>query len=122
MILYHGSNLIVSEPKLIQQNRFLDFGFGFYTTTNKAQAISFADKVTKRRKNGQKEVSIYEINENIAFSECSILRFDEPGEHGWILYQITDPAIMRGKPMILSLGQLPMMMFTARLPSMPLEC
>ena len=122
MILYHGSNLIVSEPKLIQQNRFLDFGFGFYTTTNKAQAISFADKVTKRRKNGQKEVSIYEINENIAFSECSVLRFDEPGEHGWILYQITDPAIMRGKPMILSLVQLPMMMFTARLPSMPLEC
>ena len=22
MILYHGSNLVVSEPKLIQQNRF----------------------------------------------------------------------------------------------------
>lgn len=36
MILYHGSNLVVSKPKLIQQNRFLDFGFGFYTTTNKA--------------------------------------------------------------------------------------
>ena len=27
MILYHGSNVIVSEPKLIEQNRFLDFGF-----------------------------------------------------------------------------------------------
>ena len=38
MILYHGSNVVVSEPKLIQQNRFLDFGFGFYTTTNKKQA------------------------------------------------------------------------------------
>ena len=83
MILYHGSNLVVSEPKLIQQNRFLDFGFGFYTTTNKTQAISFADKVTKRRKNGQRAVSIYEIDENIAFSECSILRFDEPGE-AWL--------------------------------------
>ena len=83
MILYHGSNLVVSEPKLIRQNRFLDFGFGFYTTTNKAQAISFADKVTKRRKNGQRAVSIYEIDENIAFSECSILRFDEPGE-AWL--------------------------------------
>ena len=34
MILYHGSNVIVDKPKLIQQNRFLDFGFGFYTTTN----------------------------------------------------------------------------------------
>lgn len=52
MILYHGSNLVVSKPKLIQQNRFWDFGFGFYTTTNKAQAISFADKVAKRRKRG----------------------------------------------------------------------
>ena len=97
-------------------------GFGFYTTTNKAQAISFADKVTKRRKNGQREVSIYEINENIAFSECLSCVLMSREKHGWILYQITDPAIMRGKPMILSLGQLPMMMFTARLPSMPLEC
>ena len=25
MILYHGSNVVFSEPKLIQQNRFLDF-------------------------------------------------------------------------------------------------
>ena len=83
MILYHGSNLVVSKPKLIAQNRFLDFGFGFYTTTNKAQAISFADKVTKRRKSGQMTVSIYELNENIAFSECSVLNFHEPGE-AWL--------------------------------------
>lgn len=45
MIIYHGSNVEFSEPRLIQQNRFLDFGFGFYTTTNKVQAISFAEKV-----------------------------------------------------------------------------
>lgn len=83
MILYHGSNVIVSQPKLIPQNRFLDFGFGFYTTTNKAQSVSFADKVTKRRRNGQKAVSIYEINENIAFADCSVLRFDKPGE-AWL--------------------------------------
>ena len=83
MIVYHGSNVIVSEPKLIQQNRFLDFGFGFYTTTNKTQAISFADKVTKRRRVGQKVVSIYEIDEAVAFSDCSILRFDEPNE-AWL--------------------------------------
>ena len=50
MILYHGSNLVVSEPKLIRQNRFLDFGFGFSFTTNKAQAISFADKVNEAPK------------------------------------------------------------------------
>ncbi len=80
MILYHGSNLTVAEPKLVEQNRYLDFGYGFYTTTNKIQAIGFADKVTKRRKDGIRTVSIYEIDEERAFSDCSVLRFDEPNE------------------------------------------
>ena len=83
MIIYHGSNLTVSEPKLVIQNRFLDFGYGFYTTTNKVQAIGFADKVTKRRKEGTPTVSIYEIDENKAFAECSVLRFDTPDE-AWL--------------------------------------
>lgn len=83
MILYHGSNVIVSEPKLIEQNRFLDFGFGFYTTTNKTQAIGFADKVTKRRKDGEKAVSIYELDEARAFEECSVLHFDSANE-AWL--------------------------------------
>ncbi|MCI9577155.1 MAG: DUF3990 domain-containing protein [Clostridiales bacterium] len=83
MILYHGSNMVVSKPQLISQNRFLDFGFGFYTTTNKEQAISFADKVIKRRKEGIKTVSIYEIDEKIAFQECSVLIFDTPNE-AWL--------------------------------------
>lgn len=77
MILYHGSNLTVSEPKLVVQNRFLDFGYGFYTTTNIVQAKGFA---TKRRKEGIPTVSVYEINEDKAFEECSVLRFDSPNE------------------------------------------
>ena len=83
MILYHGSNLTVSEPRLVVQNRFLDFGYGFYTTTNKVQAVGFADKVTKRRKEGIPTVSIYEIDEEKAFAECSVLRFDAPNE-AWL--------------------------------------
>ena len=82
MILYHGSNVVVSEPRLIEQNRFLDFVFGFYTN-NKVQAISFADKVTKRRRSGEKAVSIYEIDEEVAFDECSVLHFDSPDE-AWL--------------------------------------
>ena len=83
MILYHGSNLIVNKPKLVPQNRFLDFGFGFYTTTNKVQAIGFAEKVFLRRGEGKKTVSIYEINETKAFRDCSLLRFDAPDE-SWL--------------------------------------
>lgn len=80
MILYHGSNVAVPKPKLIPQNRFLDFGFGFYTTTNKMQAIAFADKVYKRHRKGRRIANIYELDEQVAFTECSILRFDSPGE------------------------------------------
>lgn len=80
MIVYHGSNVMVDKPKLILQNRFLDFGFGFYTTTYMTQAIGFAEKVTKRRGDGEKTVSIYELNESKAFAECSVLRFDNADE------------------------------------------
>lgn len=83
MILYHGSNMVVSRPRLIHQNRFLDFGFGFYTTTNKVQAMAFAEKVYRRRRKGEKVVSIYELNEQIAFMECSVLKFDFPNE-AWL--------------------------------------
>ena len=83
MIIYHGSNLVVEKPKLIAQNRYLDFGYGFYTTTNKVQAISFADKVYKRINEGSRQVSIYEIDEEKLFAECSVLRFDAPNE-AWL--------------------------------------
>ena len=83
MILYHGSNLVVEEPKIVTQNRYLDFGYGFYTTTNKLQAISFAEKVYKRKNEGSKQVSIYEIDEKELFSECSFIRFDSPDE-AWL--------------------------------------
>lgn len=85
MILYHGSNVVVSKPELVVQNRFLDFGHGFYTTTNKQQAVSFADKVTNRRKEGIATVNIYEIDEKKAFDECTLLHFEGPtGE--WLDY------------------------------------
>ena len=48
MILYHGSNVAVESPALIKQNRYLDFGFGFYTTTNMEQAKDFAVKNVSR--------------------------------------------------------------------------
>lgn len=83
MIIYHGSNMIVEKPKLVEQNRFLDFGYGFYTTTNKAQAINFAQKVFKRKKTGREEVSIYEFDDKKAFEQCKVLEFTSPDE-AWL--------------------------------------
>ena len=83
MILYHGSNVIVDQPKLIRQNRYLDFGFGFYTTTNREQAVNFAQKVTDRRKMGEATLNIYSVNEAVAFQECKVLQFDSP-DAAWL--------------------------------------
>lgn len=83
MRLYHGSNMVIEIPKLVPQNRFLDFGFGFYTTTNKTQAISFADKVCKRKMSGSSQVSIFEVDKEDLFANCSVLLFESPNE-AWL--------------------------------------
>ena len=82
MILYHGSNMVVEQPKLIEQNRFLDFGYAFYTTTNKAQAENFAQKVVVRR-GGKPIVNVYELEENAYTDIINIKRFSAPDEE-WL--------------------------------------
>ena len=81
MILYHGSNTIVEKPKLVEQNRFLDFGYGFYTTTNKEQAENFSKKVIVRR-GGKPIVNVYEFDEN-AHIGLVIKKFSAPNEE-WL--------------------------------------
>lgn len=82
MIVYHGSNVIVEKPQLVEQNRFLDFGYGFYTTTNKEQAVNFAKKVIVRR-GGKPIVNAYEFNENDFDSKLKIKKFFAPDEE-WL--------------------------------------
>ena len=85
MISYHGSNVTVDHPKLVRQNRYLDFDYGFYTTTNREQAVNFAQKVTERRKNGLATLNMYSVDEAVAFKECSLLRFNSP-DQAWLEY------------------------------------
>ena len=33
MLLYHGSNMLVNKPEIIESERTLDFGKGFYLAT-----------------------------------------------------------------------------------------
>ena len=80
MILYHGSNVVVEQPKILQSARMLDFGVGFYTTSNKEQAIRWAEKVADRREPDDKIVSFYEFDIDAAECELRIIRFDEPSE------------------------------------------
>lgn len=77
MRLYHGSNLEIVIPKLMEKKRILDFGNGFYLTTSMEQANRWAELVTKRRKEGSPIVSVFEMDEN-RYQSLSVLRFDSP--------------------------------------------
>ena len=82
MIIYHGSNVTVQTPKILIPNRYLDFGTGFYTTTNFDQALNFAGKVTLRKRCGRSTVNVYELDDSI-FSELDVLKFDSADAH-WL--------------------------------------
>ena len=43
MLLYHGTNVRFEKPKVIVPNRTLDFGMGFYTTSDRKQASDWAN-------------------------------------------------------------------------------
>ncbi|HPR60496.1 MAG TPA: DUF3990 domain-containing protein [Prolixibacteraceae bacterium] len=63
-ILYHGSTEIIQSPKILEIQRLLDFGKGFYTTKNKEQAERWAQLKQKREgKNTKAYVTVYIFNE-----------------------------------------------------------
>lgn len=74
MLIYHGSNLEVREPRILVANRALDFGAGFYTTSSEAQATRWAELQTLRRRRGVPTVTVYELDESQT-GGLSILRF-----------------------------------------------
>jgi hypothetical protein len=77
MLLYHGSNILVKEPKLIAQTRGLDFGAGFYVTSDLEQAIQFSRSVARRRKSGSPTVTVYEFDEEGTNGKIDVLRFSK---------------------------------------------
>ncbi|MBO5534174.1 MAG: DUF3990 domain-containing protein [Clostridia bacterium] len=82
MILYHGSNVIVREPHLLKIQRDLDFGKGFYTTSDFQQASKWARRTANRLKQSQAYVSVYEVPEEKLLA-LRVLRFDKPDQQ-WL--------------------------------------
>ena len=70
MILYHGSNIEVRQPRLFNLQRPTDFGSGFYLTSDLEQATRWAVRVTKRRQTGSPTVSAF----NVDISQRSLLK------------------------------------------------
>ncbi len=83
MIIYHGSNVVVEQPKILSTERMLDFGTGFYTTSNKEQASRWAARVAERRKTADQVLSLYEFDLEAAKRELIIVQFDKP-DGAWL--------------------------------------
>lgn len=81
MILYHGSNQEVREPRLSYSRKSLDFGAGFYMTTDLEQANSWTIRVARVRKFGAPIVNVYETNER--WPSLETLRF-ESANRQWL--------------------------------------
>lgn len=61
MIVYHGSSMIVKTPDIKHSYRPLDFGKGFYVTTNKEQANRWALRKTVLEESTSCYINIYEF-------------------------------------------------------------
>ncbi len=83
MICYHGSDTIVDRPRILEPKRPLDFGGGFYVTTNKTQAKNWAKKVSLRNNNSHKCINKYEFDFDKAKSDLVIIHFKTADER-WL--------------------------------------
>lgn len=75
MKLYHGSNIVVEKPKILQSDRRLDFGTGFYLTSSYEQAERWALLTVKRRGEGNQTITSYDFDEE-TLSLLKVLHFE----------------------------------------------
>ena len=79
-ILYHGSNVEVPFPRILQNGFYKDFGYGFYCTLFEKQAKRWA--MTKK---GESVVNLYEYVPN---ADLNILKFEEMCEE-WLNFIVS---------------------------------
>lgn len=88
--LYHGSNIEVKQPEILPALRTLDFGAGFYLTSNYQQAERWAKVVARRRATTQAIVNYYELDSN-KLKNLKVLHFTHAGED-WLEFVVANRA------------------------------
>ena len=84
MLLYHGSNIVVREPKILKSQRYLDFGAGFYMTSDFEQARKWAVRTSARREEGVATISVFEISDDYV-DKVKVRTFARP-DRDWLRY------------------------------------
>ena len=77
MILYHGSDVEVKDPKIIESEKGKDFGCAFYLTPIKEQAERMAKRKQRMNKSVSAVVSVFEWNEK-EIDNLKYKLFDNP--------------------------------------------
>ena len=90
MKLYHGSLEIVKVPKILESDRTLDFGSGFYTTSSLTQARRWVAIRLRNTNHRFGYVNEFEFEESIlSSSNYKILKFTAPTEE-WVDFIISN--------------------------------
>jgi hypothetical protein len=85
MKLFHGGIEIIEKPVILDNQRLLDFGKGFYTTTNKKQAEKWA--LIKQKRNGSDVkaiVSVFELDAKIFSNKDYIVKYFQYANEEWL--------------------------------------
>jgi len=74
MIIYHGGTDVIEEPKIFLSGSGRDFGIGFYATDIREQALKWAKRQGRTRRN-RAILNVYEFDEELAVKELRLKRF-----------------------------------------------
>ena len=82
MKIYHGGIEVVERPVILQPNRKLDYGSGFYTTTSEKQSRDWVERRMLGSHSINGYVNVYEFDDR-KLAEFKSLIFLEPNEK-WV--------------------------------------
>lgn len=88
MFLYHGSNVEVKKPRILEKLRALYFGAGFYLTSSKSQAEKWAKVVAKRNRSDKSVLNIYQFKEE-NLQGLNVLKF-ETANADWLKFVVSN--------------------------------
>jgi len=84
MDLFHGTNIAIEKPRIIIPNRALDFGAGYYLTSDIEQAKRWARLVVFRAGAGEPVIHQYHFDLR-DLRELSVMKFETASKE-WLDY------------------------------------
>lgn len=88
MKVYHGSLDIVEHPLILEPNRKLDYGKGFYATTSEKQSREWVERRMLEKHSTRGYVNVYDFSD-AKLQELKSLIFSEPNKE-WAAFVLAN--------------------------------